>query len=169
VVITACGKGNFVSYLEDDYETINKRQYKRKFIFDKFSRHGCRDKILPAYVFYNCENINDIVVKILIKLTKEIFGYVDADILPRTCTQYEINNRYKICNSGEIPMSKCLYEMLISEMNIEVDYFDNDKWNKFNINCYDEFKSEYMKFREIDLYYIARRIINPLEDDRYKL
>ncbi len=166
VVVTACGIGRYTANLEDDYEIIDNIEYERKFIFDKFSRHGCSIKIIPACIFYSCkniDNINEIIVNLLIKLTKIKFGYFDGGRdYERNPTQYEIKNKNKICYSGEISISKCLYEIFLSEINLKVDYFNYNKWNEFKINCYDEFKSTFMKFPEFHIYHITRRILEPL-------
>ena len=75
----------------------------------------------------------------LIEAIKEKYEYETVDLIPKNITLYKLKNRFDVCCEKKITMSKCLYYMLVTQMNLEVDYFYSNKWNKFNVNCYDDF------------------------------
>ncbi len=109
----------------------------------------------------NLDEINKIIAQMFIKILKYNDLFQNDLIRP---TEYMISNKDKMCD-GKLSTSETIYYYLINEMNIKVDYFDDNKWNKFDVNCYNEFKELYVYLDVIIVYNIVQNIIKSLQQN----
>ncbi len=118
-------------------------------------------KKYPFCQTYDCKNvfnINDFIAETFIKIINLKSLFQDGLIEPTYCMNI---NKYSIKN-GDLPISKIVYDYFINNLKIKVDYFYDNKWNKFNIDCYNEFKELYIHLDEITVYNISYNIIESL-------
>jgi len=140
---------------------------KKKNVFDKiFTDDNLDDdgKVASLCNFYNCKNvdeINDFIASILIDfiIDNEGLDYILFPISERThkCKREILN--------GKLPISKVVYDYFIYDLHIKIDYFYDNQWNEFKIDCYEKFKELYKNMDELTIYIISYNVIYDINNN----